>query len=39
MKVLESAHKDEIEQFLHKWEKIIIPEFENEQALMEIELS
>jgi len=33
----ESAHQKEIQEFLHRWEKIIIPEFENERLLIELE--
>ena len=33
----EDAHQKEVQEFLHRWEKIIIPEFENERLLIELE--
>lgn len=33
----EDAHQREVQEFLHRWEKIIIPEFENERLLIELE--
>jgi len=38
MKALESAHKAETRELLNKWNSVIIPNFENEAALIEIEL-
>ena len=38
MKALDNAHKAEIKELISKWNNIIIPNFENEAALMEIEL-
>jgi len=38
MKALDNAHKAEIKELLNKWNNIIIPNFENEAALIEIEL-
>ena len=38
MKALENAHKAEIKELINKWNNIIIPNFENEAALLEIEL-
>ena len=38
MKALESAHKAETHELLNKWNSVIIPNFENEAALIEIEL-
>lgn len=38
MKALDNAHKSEIKELINKWNNIIIPNFENEAALLEIEL-
>lgn len=38
MQALESAHMLEIKELLTKWNSIIIPNFENEAALLELEL-
>ena len=38
MKALNNAHKLEIKELINKWNNIIIPNFENEAALLEIEL-
>jgi vacuolar-type H+-ATPase subunit D/Vma8 len=38
MKALESAHKAETRELLNKWNSVIIPNIENEAALIEIEL-
>lgn len=38
MKALENAHKSELKELLNKWNNIIMPNFENEAALLEIEL-
>ena len=38
MRALESAHKAETRELLNKWNNVIIPNFENEAALLEIEL-
>jgi hypothetical protein len=38
MKALENAHKAEIKELINKWNSIIMPNFENEAALLEIEL-
>ena len=38
MKALENAHITEIKELLAKWNSIIIPNFENEAALLEVEL-
>jgi hypothetical protein len=38
MKALENAHKAELKELLNKWSNIIMPNFENEAALLEIEL-
>ena len=38
MKALENAHKAELKEMIKKWESIIMPNFENEAALLEIEL-
>ncbi len=38
MKALENAHKAELKELLNKWNNIIMPNFENESALLEIEL-
>lgn len=38
MKALEAAHKAETKELLNKWNSVIIPNFENEVALIEIEL-
>lgn len=38
MKALEAAHKAETRELLNKWNSVIIPNFENEVALIEIEL-
>lgn len=38
MKALESAHKAETRELINKWNNVIIPNFENEAALIEIEL-
>jgi len=38
MKALENAHKAEIKELINKWNNVIIPNFENEVTLLEIEL-
>ena len=38
MKTLDNAHKAEIKELIGKWNSIIFPNFENEAALLEIEL-
>ena len=38
MQALENAHMTEIKELLTKWNNIILPNFENEAALLELEL-
>jgi hypothetical protein len=38
MQALENAHLAEIKELLGKWNNIIIPNFENEASLLELEL-
>jgi len=38
MRALENAHKAELKELLNKWSNVIMPNFENEAALLEIEL-
>ena len=38
MRALDNAHKAEIKELMNKWNNVIIPNFENEAALLEIEL-
>lgn len=38
MKALENAHKAEIKELINKWNNVIMPNFENEATLLEIEL-
>ena len=38
MQALENAHMLEIKEQLTKWNNIILPNFENEAALLELEL-
>lgn len=38
MKALDNAHKQEIKELINKWNNIIMPNFENESSLLEIEL-
>lgn len=38
MKALENAHKAEIKELINKWNNVIVPNFENEASLLEIEL-
>ena len=38
MKALDNAHKAEIKELIGKWNSIILPNFENEASLLEIEL-
>jgi hypothetical protein len=38
MKALDNAHSAEIKELINKWNNVIIPNFENEAALIEIEL-
>ncbi len=38
MKALENAHKAELKELINKWNSIIMPNFENEAALLEIEM-
>jgi len=38
MQSLENAHIVEIKELLAKWNNIIIPNFENEASLLELEL-
>mmetsp|Transcript_4776 Transcript_4776/g.4508 ORF Transcript_4776/g.4508 Transcript_4776/m.4508 type:complete len:110 (+) Transcript_4776:181-510(+) len=37
LEMCEDAHQKEVQEFLHRWEKVIIPEFENERLLIELE--
>jgi hypothetical protein len=38
MSALDNAHSAEIKELINKWNNILIPNFENEVALIEIEL-
>lgn len=38
MKALENAHKQEIKDLINKWNQIIMPNFENEAQLLQLEL-
>lgn len=38
MEALEKAHLQEIKELLAKWNNIIIPNYENEVSLLELEL-
>ena len=38
MQALEQAHMQEIKELLAKWNNIILPNFENEASLLELEL-
>lgn len=38
MKALENAHKAELKELVNKWDNILIPNFENETTLLELEL-
>lgn len=38
MEALENAHKGEIKELQNKWNNIILPQSENEAALIEMEL-
>jgi hypothetical protein len=38
MKALENAHKAELKELINKWNNVIMPNFENEAALLEIEM-
>ena len=38
MQALENAHLAEIKELLAKWNNIIIPNFENESSLLQLEL-
>ena len=38
MEALEKAHMQEIKELLGKWNNIILPNFENEASLLELEL-
>jgi hypothetical protein len=38
MRALENAHKGELKELINKWANIILPNFENESALLELEL-
>ena len=38
MEALEKAHLQEIKELLAKWNNIILPNFENESSLLELEL-
>lgn len=38
MRALDSAHRAETKELMNKWNNVIIPNFENEAALIEIEL-
>lgn len=38
MKALENAHKAEVKELINKWNSVIIPNFENETTLLELEL-
>jgi len=38
MEALESAHLQEIKELLAKWNNIVLPNFENESSLLELEL-
>jgi len=38
MEALETAHLQEIKELLAKWNNIILPNYENEASLLELEL-
>lgn len=38
MQALETAHKTEIKELINKWDNLIMPNFDNEAILLEIEL-
>lgn len=38
MAALENAHKAETKELLSKWNNVIMPNFENETSLLELEL-
>jgi hypothetical protein len=38
MRALENAHKGEIKELINKWDNLIMPNYENEALLLEIEL-
>ena len=38
MEALEKAHLAEVKELLQKWNNIIMPNFENESSLLELEL-
>jgi hypothetical protein len=38
MRALENAHKAEVKELANKWNNLIIPNFENECSLLEIEM-
>jgi hypothetical protein len=38
MRALDNAHKAEVKELINKWNNVIMPNFENEAALLEIEL-
>ena len=38
MRALDAAHKAEVRELLQKWNAVVVPNFENEAALIEIEL-
>jgi len=38
MEALENAHLAEVKELLQKWNNIIMPNFENESSLLELEL-
>ena len=38
MQAMENAHMTEVKELLAKWNNIILPNFENEAALLELEL-
>jgi len=38
MLALEQAHKQELKEMANRWNNLIIPNFENEIALLEMEL-
>lgn len=38
MQALETAHKAEIRELINKWDNLIMPNFDNEAILLEIEM-
>lgn len=37
-KALENSYKDEVKELISKWDNLIMPNFENEVIIMEVEL-